>query len=203
MKGFADNCLVLFPKPESYEYRSDMYHLNLKRSLENLLKYLESCDIKPQCFTTDEVALLVNPRDVEWLQTLSDPDNFFMMTHNVAMEALKFKQVTKLTDLYSKINKSVQLERGLTEEQRFEVIVKREARITKELITEAKIVIIFEQPNNSSYKVVSKDGDGRICIYINNKTFIPKCFISGIQADPNDLLGFSGANRPVYQWEVK
>lgn len=202
MEGFTDNCLVLFPKPESYENRVDLYHIQLKRSIENLLKYLSKCKIQPQCFTTDEVALIVNPKDVEWLQTLSDPDNFFMITHNVSMEALKYKQVTKLPDLYAKVNKDVPLERGLTEEQRFEVIVKRESRITKSIIKDSKLVILFEQPNNPSYKVVSKEGDGRICIFINNKTFTPKCFISGMEVDPNDILGFQGANRPVYQWEV-
>lgn len=202
MEGFTDKCLLLFPKPESYEYRSETYRLNFKKALNNLLTYLENKHIQPCCFTTDEIALTVNPRNVTWLQTLGDPDDFFMRNHNEIMAGLKYKTVEKLPDLYKKANAKVPLDKGLTTEQRFEVIVKREAMITKELINKYKLVIIFEQANNPSYKVVSKDADGRICIYIDNTSFIPRCYLSGMQVDANDLLCLLGANRPVFQWEV-
>lgn len=202
MRGFSDTALVLFPKPESYENRTDDYHYKFKKAVNNLSAYLNNCDMKIKCFATDEVSLISGIKDATWIQTLNDADKFFMMTHNVNMTAWKWMDLEKVPEKYDLAAKKFPLERGLTADQRFEVLVKRENLITKELIKEAKVVINFEQPNNPNYKVVSKEDDAKICIIISNRTFLPKCYLSGNEIDPNDLLAFQGANRPIYSWEV-
>lgn len=202
MKGFTDKCLLIFPKPESYEFREERYHSSIRKAVNNLVAYMSAIGVELYCMSTDEVSLMVNPAKVKWIQTLSEPDDFFMRSHNQAMTGLKYKEIIKEPELYLKANEKFKLERGLTPEQRFELIVKRERLTSKAIIDKHKLVIMFNQPNNPSYVVTKKEGDGKLRIFINNNTFIPECYLSGELIDANDLLQLTGANRPVFSWEV-
>jgi hypothetical protein len=204
MKGFTDKCLLLFPKPEVYEYKTEHYYLNFKRALDRLMKYFSYLNVQVCCLTTDEIALVYDLSGVIWYQTLSDADTFFMRTHNQSKAKLAYKEnMEKFPALYETAMSKFPLQRGLSTDQRFDVLVKREYLISKEIISDFNLVFSIQQPSNKSYNTPSKEGDGKIRISINNGSFICTCFMSGEEMDATDLLNFTGANRPMYEWEEK
>lgn len=201
MRGFCHKGVILFPKVESYEYKEDLYKINLAKAVKAIIQYLKEKDIAVGALTTDETAILVNPADVYWMQTLPDEDAFFVK-NNCENMGLNFTQLEKYEDLYKDARLQLPVARGLSPEQRFEIVNKRNDMITKKLLEDAKLIVHFTVPNFSAYKVKPKEMDGKIFLVVNSNNFMLKCYLNGHETDSIPLLEVPYANRPLHQWEV-
>lgn len=202
MTGFTDKCLLLFPSADAWEYKTEFYYTRFNKSVGNLVKYISYCGMELYCLTSDEVAIITRPAGAKFVQTMNDGDSFFMREHNENMKIPSYITIEKRPELYRGSEVKTPLRRGLTPDQRFEDILKRERFISKSVIQEFKAVFRIDQSKNVNYRVDSKENDGRILVNISSKDFIPTCYMSGKVWDCNDILGINGANNPVYKWEV-
>lgn len=199
MRGFTREALLLFPKLESYEYRSEIYKLQMKRATKVICDYLVKQDIEPRCFATDEVGPGLVPDSCRLIQTLSVGDLFWAQKN--CKDIYPVRDGVMYDDLYAKALTKFPMKPGLSVEQRFEDVLKREEFVCKALIKEYKLIVFFRQGNNPSYKLTSKPNDAKIIMFIDNSNFRAKCYMGGIEMDNLNILGFNSANRPVFEWE--
>ncbi|MDR1523271.1 MAG: hypothetical protein LBS29_04905 [Endomicrobium sp.] len=202
MYGYADDGLLLLPKVESYEHRSETYHLDLRKAVNNLLSFCEIRKIQLKCFVTDEVAVLLNPKGVEWILTVPKEDYFFIRT-NCDNMGKEYPNLISYNDLYTLARKKFPVEEKLNREQRFDVVLQREHFVTKKIIEKFKFVINIFTPNNAAYSVEPKEGDDKIILHVHNGNFIINGYINGYSTDIIDLLDLVYANRPLHTWKVE
>lgn len=201
MRGFCHTGILLFPKVESYEFRNESYHLCMRKSLKAIIDYFQSVDITLAAFTSDEVAILANPANMYWIQALPPEDAFFVK-NNCDNMGKTFTDVEEHPAIYAEAKKKFPIARGLSREQRFEIVLKRNNFITKKIIEQSRLIVHFVTHNNVAYKINPKVGDNKIIININNGDFLMKCYLNGAEVDAIPLLGLPYANRPLMTWEV-
>ena len=203
MRGFDNRALILFPKEEYIAAKPMRYKMQLQTAINKLTKYLRSIDIEPHVFYTDDVAREYCRGKATFIRTLILPDLYFTSNYCAGMDDAMTLQSDATFD--EEVNEAAlknPLPEKPTQEEWFEVILKRDLTATKKIIPQYKIVVHFAIPNRAKYHVTSKQGDGRIRIIINAINFEPKVLLSGIETDPIDVLGLPCANRTVDNWEV-
>lgn len=203
MKGFDTKALILFPKMESYNLRDVNYKYEFKRAVTNLCNYLAQMGIAPHAFYTDDVARELNTGDFQYVSTLGRSDRFFVHKYCQGMsDAMNSNHISfdSIVDKYIDADVDVV---NMSTEERFELVLTRNAKAVKDIIKTYKLVIHFKRQGNAQYTVTSKQGDGRILIEVNSSNFIPTVYMSGVQVHPIDILAVPYANKPLNTWEVK
>lgn len=201
MKDFAETALILLPKVEMVEARSEDYEHLLKKSVSNLHKKLiRDYNIRPKYFTTNEEALLIGVKDALWVDACTPEDAFFIKRNT---DFLKNKpEGEQLEDLYEKARKKYPLKRGAAFEERCNLITQREKFISSMFIKKQKVIFTFELPSDSYYKVKSEELDGRIIYQVSPVNFVVTATFSGYPIDIASITNYNGATRPLHSWEV-
>lgn len=200
MRGFDTKALILFPKMENYEYKSGDYKYQFKKAVNNLLRYLKSVDIEPHVFYTDDVARELSYPDFVWVSTLCTADRYFIANNcDNCGDALKKNMIT-FDDIYNEIVAKDPGSVFMSEQERYEMVIRHSAKAASKIIPDYKIVIHIQLPTKAQYKVTSKPNDGKIRISVSANTFAPKAYLSGFEEDACDLLGIPYGNRTLDVW---
>ena len=200
MKGFDTKALILFPKWENFDSKSNSYKYQFKKALINLVRYFESIGIEPHVFYTDDIARFFKLPEFKWVSTLGTADRFFISKHCDGCEdAMQLQQIT-YDELYNDILAKDPGSLDLSETDRFEMVLRHSIKAAAAIIPTYKIVAHFSLPKKAQYKVTTKPGDGKIRMNINASTFSPTVYISGNEENACDLLGVPFANRSLDVW---
>lgn len=200
MKGFDNKALMLFPKLENYQNRSIGYKYNMKKAVTNMLRYLASIGIEPHVFYTDDVAREIKMPEFKWVSTLGKADRYFISKKCVGCgDALTIPMV-EFEDVYNAVLAKDPGSLEMSDNERFEMIIRHTAKAASKIIPKYKIVIHFLVPSKAQYKVVSKPNDGRIRIDVNAFTFSPTAYLGGNEENICDLLGVPYASRSLDVW---
>lgn len=197
MRNFSSTALLLFPKTLNTETR---YMTLFNGAVRNLLKYFEIEGITPQCFNTDMMAIKLHYPGIQYLSPLSESDEFFARNNCEDMDIMPAG--IPLSDFSAEALKKHPNVRGLTREQRFELLQKRELFAVRKYLKTCRVAVSFAKGKNQSYKLESKEGDGLLRLYIEPSNLIVKPFISGKELLPGDVFKFSSCTRPINQWNM-
>lgn len=198
MKGFSSNCIIIAPKIESCENRTTSYWSTLRDSCLALQDFLRECEIQSMAFVTDEVARQIAADDTLWLNPCTPEDTFFVQRNCEGMSNLGNSR--NLDRYYPSARNAFKVKRGMSIEDRFAVIVKREKQVAKTLIAESRLVATFCTPSNSYYKVASVKGDKRLILRINPINFLVECEMSGAPVPANYIITERPVSKPLYEW---
>ena len=151
MLGFADEALILLPNQDMYNKRNTAYRYEFKRSLDNLLKYLNKLDIKAYGLYTDDIMRDIRPEGVKLLSVLSSADSYFAATKCDNMyDALQIEKWSN-QDLIDKANLDAENVQDMSVEERFDLLIKHEKKVVRAFIASYKIVFIYNYPNKELY----------------------------------------------------
>lgn len=201
MQGFDTKALILFPTIDLVENRSSQYMWQLRRSVGNLLNYLNSMNIEPHVFYTDDVARTLAFDDFKYVSTLSKADRFFISKHCDGCSNAMTLPMLEYDEVYNSILANDPWSSDMDELAQFEMIIRHANKAASKLIPTYKIVVHFMFPKRAQYKVVSKPGDGKIRINVSANTFVPTVYMSGSEENACDLLGVPYANRSMVNWD--
>ncbi len=202
MKGFDDKALILFPKSESYDQRSNEYKANFRLAVGNLVDYLLKQNITPHVFYTDDVAHEVFLPSMKYVSPLGPGDLFFAAQNCVGLSDARRQDLIRYPDAYAVSEKRVPVISRDTVEERFSDVLSRTSIAEREIIKQYHIVCHFIRRGNPAYKLVSKSGDGRIILEIDAITFLPTAYMSGYQPNLCNLLNVPYGNRSLLVWRT-
>ena len=200
MFRFAREGLILMPAMETFEYKGEQYDILIRRAVDNVVALFHKCDITPCMFITDEAANIVNPAGVTWLQSISDKDYKFAKQYCTGI--IDRKDNVKYPDLYLEANKKYPARKVTNVDDLLIDVNKRAAFVEKEIIKSMKVIFNIFTANKAAYNIKPKAGSNKILCNISNSTFSPTCFISDMEVNAAELLGFSDACRPVSEWRI-
>ena len=201
MYRYAEEALILCPAYECYTNKADTYYINMRRSLANIVAFLKSKDITPCMLASDEVANIEDPEGVKWYQTFTTGDKLFVKKYCGSIKADRDDFLT-VPDLYAKALKQFPMAKHTNPELAFDDVLKRTAKIERELIKRFKVIFTIQTKNNASYNIKPKEGSEVILVQINNGNFLPETYLGNMMINPIDLLDYSLGNRPTYEWRV-
>ena len=201
MRGFDNKALILFPKIENYNSKGGTYKYQFKKAVSNLIKYLTSIGMEPHVFYTDDVAREIRMPEFVWVSTLGTADKFFISKHcDGCSDAMTVQPYVNYEDIYNEVLAKDPGSLDMSEDERFEMVLRHSAKAAAKIIPMYKVVIHFMVPKRTQYKVTSKPGDGKIRINVNANTFSPKVYMGGVEENACDLLGVNYANRSLDVW---
>lgn len=201
MRGFETKALILFPKMENFEHRGADYKFAFKQVIEKLLNYLDSVGMEAHVFYTDDVARYLRNERFHWVSPLSKADRFFVLNHCADCSDAMSLPMVEFDKIYNDVLAKDPGSLDMSEDERFEMVLRHTAKATSKIIPTYKVVIHFQLPNKQQYKVTTKPGDGKIRININFNNFIPTVYMGGVVEDACDLLGVPYGNRSLEVWE--
>lgn len=184
MKGFAKQCLILYPFINKVETRDiDLY----KYYTSNICNYLNTINIQPCVFNNNEMAVWVNNEKFKWLCAFVQPDLSFVRRGYIDM--LHDVETGKIFENYETlVLKKFPLSRNQSVDERFAYVVKRCEMLTSLIIQQLKFIITFESRYNEMYKVKEgKSNDGRIIFRIDTLRDKIQCYMSGQAVDYNEI----------------
>lgn len=201
MQGFCESGILILPEINTVNGEDKQYASLLFKGLENVVKYFANIGIQLECPSIMEFAPSVQIDGIQWINTLTPEDTFF------AEEAFKRKRRPNEKDIddfyYVKARTKFPAQKGLSGDDRVELIDKREKFITNSYIEDKELVLLFENPRLSRYKVKSKEDDGRIVITVNPNTFVMSAKMSSEDVLIEELLeGYKWAKMPVSDWRL-
>lgn len=209
MNKFCDYSVLIFPKEESYYTKSLGFKNNLKKGIFNFIKLCNGIGIETQCFITNTVAWDIRPAGVKWLMPLTmgdafalrklDPDDYYTLDiENCNYITKEISIATKKFPLDNSNSTKV-----LNNEQRFNLIQKRERLAVNEYLKHTNFIITFESKNNKRYSVNSKSKDiGKVVVEIKENNLYAHTYMSGKELDPLQFYENETTVLPVYKWEV-
>lgn len=200
MLGFDDKALVLFPYAENCNSKGYQYKYSMKQAVAGLCRYLKGIDIAPHVFYTDDVARDLNHEDFVWVSTLGRADSFFATKYCAGLEDALTRPTVTFEDIYNTVTAKDPGSVDMSPGERFEMVSRHNNKAIAKIIPTYKIVIHFKFKNKQQYRVASKAGDGKIRINVDANTFIPTCYIGGIETDSCDLLNVNFGNRSLEVW---
>lgn len=203
MKGFDTKALLLFPKLENYENKNPAYKYQFKKAVSNLVKYLQSQEIEPHVFYTDDVARELSLPEFKWVNPLGPADSYFIYKHCDNTEHAMDESMISYPDITNEVLAKDPGSVDMSEMDRFEMVLRHISKTTAKIIPTYKIVAHFIVPSKAQYRVTSKPNDGKIRINVNAQNLVPKVFISGQEENACNLLGVPYANRCLDVWEVQ
>lgn len=191
---------MLFPSLKGYRDKSDMYYTNMERVVSNILILFKSYGIQLYSYTTDEVGVCINrPQELGWIQPLLPEDEFFArkncrnMDHGIRI-AKQFPEIA------GNVRKKYPLVEGMTQEERFELVCKRNLYFIREINKQMKCIIHIVSKSSMEYNIKPTPDDGKLFVLINNGNFQIQTFMNGEEIEPSIILGFPFANMPVHTW---
>lgn len=202
MQGFSDKALILFPPYELYIDRDSRYKMQFRQAVWKLCAYLRMQGIIPHVFYTDDVAREVNHPDFTWVSTLSKADRFFASRNCRAMQDALTRSTVLFDDVYNEITAKDPGEPNMSVEERFEMVLRHNSKAAAKIIPLYDIVVHVRFKSKQQYRVASKAGDKKIRIVVDANTFLPTCYIGGMEVDACDLLQVPYGNRCLDVWEI-
>jgi hypothetical protein len=199
MKGFCKTGLLLLPKVESFS-DDDSYLVHLNSVCNKLVRFFKTMNIQLEAFTTNDATSLIDIEGISWVSSACVPEDVFFIRKKCDMPDIPDGK--ELSSLYEQAREKYPIKRGLSDEERFDIVVKRDKYCANKYIADNKLIITLERDNNRYYKTQSEKNDGKIIVFVNPKNFMVKTFMSGNQMDPVKLLGYAGARRQIFNWEV-
>lgn len=203
MKGFDTKALLLFPKMEHYEHREFAYKYQFKQALDNIIAYLNSAQIQPHAFYTDDVARELQMRQVQWVSPIGKADRFFISKYCDGCGEALDPDIITFDKVYDEVLKKDPDRRDMDNNERFDMVLRHTAKGAAKIIPQYKIVVHFMVPNKCQYHTTTKPNDGKIRINIDTNSFFPTAYMSGKQENICDLLQLPCASRCVQYWEVQ
>ncbi|MCM1219022.1 MAG: hypothetical protein NC548_31455 [Lachnospiraceae bacterium] len=201
MKGFDTKALILFPFLENYNSKNYNYKYQFGLAVNHLVNYLETKSIESHVLYTDDVARILNNGKFIWVSSLSRADSFFASRNCEGMQDALTKPSVFFEDIYNDITLKDPGSQDMKTDERFEMVVRHMNKAVAKIVPAYNIVIHFRFKNKQQYKVASKAGDGKIRINIDANTFIPTCYMGGIEMNACDLLDIPYGNRALDLWE--
>lgn len=200
MTNFAEYGLILCPAIDSYENRTSDYKQLLKKSVNNIITFLSTKNIKPLMFITDQVANILSPDGVYWAQTITDEDLRFAVANCDNIQAV-YPNAINYPDFYEAIDVLYPpMEDESDKTAMFEYMCKRVSKLEKALIKRQKVIFNIQTQNNASYNVKPVDGESVILCNVHNGSFIPTTYMGSMQENPIVILDYPLANRPIFEW---
>lgn len=206
MKGFCNNAILVLPKPESISKKGEAYLRELKKAIYNIRDFLKESDINLQCFSSDETGMDMNFEGIEYIHILTPEDRNFLNVvkiSNTHRSGIDIKVEDGDVDIYNKVRSKFKVARGIANDERCDIIVKREKLAGKLYIASSRFVITFATKNNSYYPVTTKVGDKRLIFNIDNDLFTLTAKMSG---EPRDILYLFKDERiltSVNKWDLR
>lgn len=200
MKGFCTEAVCILPKPESLTKRGEGYLRELKSAIYNLRDFLAENEIEMKCFATDEVALSLNLENIKYLQLLTPEDRNYLKVMKVTNAYTQGQDVDNR--VYEEVRRKFKVKPGMSQEERFAIIEKRERLAGKLVAANEKLVIDISTKNNRPYIVDSKKGDQRMLFRVNNEDFILSATMSGTPIDIWFLYKDKRLLDPVNKWKL-
>lgn len=201
MRGFDNKALILFPFYDNYQSRNSTYKYQCSQAVNHLCAYLKSVDIEPHVFYSDDVARLINNPDFVWVASMGRADSFFASRNCDGMQEALTRPTVLYEDIYNDVLAKDPGSQDMSVEERFEMVVRHVNKAVAKIIPTYKIVIHFRFKNRMQYKVASKAGDSKIRINVDANTFLPTCYMGGIEMNACDLLAIPYGNRSLDVWE--
>lgn len=201
MRGYTTKALIIFPKPETISAQHVSYKERLKKTVNNLQDYLQDQGIKVYSLITDETATQWKLPGIEFISNATKVDRMFIRNNCIGMDGLEEGE-----DFYepeiNKVADSIPMPRGLDVEERFKIVQKREAKVNKHILTDMQVIIDLSVNRARTFKIPpSKENDSRILVTVNKVSNQLEIMLGGRVMNPNDILGFTGASRPIHMWE--
>lgn len=204
MRGFDNKALILFPPFDNYKSKGSQYLYQFKKAVNNLCSYLQSMDIVPHVFYTDDVARQLRHNDFVWVMPIGDADRYFISKYcDGCSDAMTVEPRIEATDIVNAVLAKDPGSLDMNADERFEMVLRHTIKATAKIIPQYKIVAHISVKSQAQYKVAVRPGDGKIRININSNTFSPTVYMSGHEENPCDLLGVPYANRSLDLWEVE
>lgn len=201
MQGFCEKGILILPEINTVNGSDKRVAKLILLGLSNIIEYFDKIGIKLECPSIMDVAPSITDERIQWLNTLTPEDMFY------AEEAFDRKRRVNEVDVdesyYITARTKFKAEKGMSAEDRLELIDKREKLITNNYIEDSTLVIMFEKERLSRYKVKSKEEDGRIVLNVNPSTLVMSARMSGESIPIEQLLDeLSCARLPVSDWGV-
>ena len=201
MQGFCDKGILILPEINTINGSDKRVAKLILLGLSNIIEYFDKIGIKLECPSIMDSAPSITDKRIQWINTLTPEDMYY------AEEAFNRKRRDNEIDIdesyYITARTKFKAEKGMTANERLELIDKREKLITNNYIEDSTLVIMFEREKVSRYKVKSKDEDGRIILNVNPNTLIMSARMSGESIPIEQLLDeLSCARLPVSDWGV-
>lgn len=201
MHNFTDRALILFPKLDTYNAKTANAKYRMHLAYQQLDKFLAAHHIEPHAFYTDDVAHEMRS-ELKWVSALGPADNFFISKKCVGLtDALSREHIAFPDIIDSVVSYDIDYA-SLTDEMRFELVLKHAKKAISKIIPQYKLIIHFVKRNNAQYKVTKRTGDGRVVMEIDVDNFVPTIYMSGMEVNPTEFLQVPYGNLPVYSWKV-
>ena len=199
MTNFAEYGLILCPHIDTYETRTPEYKRLFKRSVDNIITFLGTKNIKPLMLLTDQVANVLSPSGVNWSQTITEEDLKFAVKNCDNISSSK-ANVIKYPEFYEAVEvMEPPLESG-TDDALFDSMCKRVALLEKAIIQRQTVIFSIQSPNKANYNVKPKEASGVILCVVHNGNFKPTTYIGDMEVNPISMLDYECGNLPVYEW---
>lgn len=207
MQGFTDKALILGPDPGLCDGRPAQWKRHFQESVEAILNYCKYNNIDVYYLATDEMIYPLRSMymtGAKGILTLGSGDMHFLAVRNSVFS--KYESRTWDTSYRELVKKSMETfpvdPDNKSEDARITLVIKREAKVAREIIKNFNLVFNIQYKNKQQYKAVTKAGDCRAVVSVDAKTFLCSVQMSGQVLSPIDVLEIGNANQPVYSWEV-
>lgn len=193
MKGFTDKALLLLSDPSDLEEVTTSFRVSYMKAVENIIEYLKDNGIQHYCLLSDALTSRINMHNPVWLATGDSADMFFMQNF---CSVPKYEAQPLTEDLALKVRTKFPIERGLSPEERFDIVSKRVRFTERALISRFNFVVVF----GKQYNPTTKPGDGRAVMRVDSHHFYTSLQLSGENIPINDFMQLSYANQCLSEW---
>ena len=200
MVNYAEYGLILCPHIDTFEYKTPEYKALLKKSINKIIDFLLSKNIKPVMLCTDMVAAALNMERVTWLQTITYDDCEWALANCDYIKKAGESDIT-FPDFYDAVYDLYPEDDEATGEF-FDRMQKRVKILEKAVIKQQRVIFNIQTPSKASYNIKPMEESDRILVNVHNGHFHPTSFLGINEINPIDLLDLPTGNRPVYEWEV-
>jgi hypothetical protein len=207
MRGFCEDVLFALPEFDTYEHQTYTVQQAFDRDLTKLVEYVRGVGIKPFFFNHDLFALtLWRERvitDVFWVNSFSRDDIIYAGRTQVNdQETLPIhKEYLTITDA---AREKYPTRRGLTEDERFDIMKSRCKFSANEILKQFRFVISLESPHHEQYKVrKGNKNDERMIWRLHPTSNKVEAFLSGEPIPIQDVMNWRGAGFPLDRWDIK
>jgi hypothetical protein len=210
MDGFTSKGLIILPPIERYKRLFNTDRERFEEAVRLLPAVFESnYGIKLCFFNSNVIYGLQMPESMESINCLCRGDVNYLnaVAKDKGFHALvcdadeQFKH-----DEYIKLRENVQKKHpfgsDISDQQRIEIIEKREQTLARQIAQRFELIITFETGKNPRYGIRTKKGDRRILIEIDLLALTAKGFHSGEATNIISLMNRSWAYKKVNRWEA-
>lgn len=208
MRGFTKEVLIILPSADTYLHKDFISKLSFDSELRIVLTYIQGLTITPFFFNNNELAVVLHelhkiPFSYQWISAFVKEDELFAKRGFIEnLTNPPFGRVYE--EFETLVRKQVKSRRGLTEQERFDLVVKRCRILNNLIINDFKFVITFETKTNEVYKVRSGyENDERIIWRYKAAIGSFESYMSGKPFSINTLTNYEHASRPLSKWEVE